>query len=144
MTRFLLTSEKFTGSAEVWFDDNGRLARVDLITANMDFRQVAYLLKNTSPEISTFKGMLIGSGLIISEVPLVITVDDFIREYPYKRNTHLVKEFWPKMAAKEQERAFFAAMEYRDYCQRNGSWYNPRVPETWLKKKEYLNNWKTM
>lgn len=143
MTRFLLTSEKFTGSAEVWFDDNGSLARVDLITANMDFRQVAYLLKNTSPEISTFKGMLTGSGLVISEVPLVITVDDFIKEYPYKRNTHLVKEYWPKMAAKEQERAFFAAMEYRDYCQRNG-WYKPRIPETWLKKKEYLNNWKTM
>ncbi|MGQ0739121.1 MAG: hypothetical protein ACT4OJ_08700 [Bacteroidota bacterium] len=141
MHRFQLTSEKFKGTAEAWYNDNGMLCRLDFVTCDLNFKQIKYLLENSSPEIETFKGLLTGTGLEIKEVPFDITVDDFLREYPYQRNTHLVRELWPKLDRKVQVRAFFAAMEYREYCNRN-DWYKPQIPNTWLTKKQYLNNWK--
>ncbi len=143
MHRFQLTSDKFSGTAEVWYHDNGLLARIELTTASMDWKQIKYLLQNTAPDISIFEGSLTGSGLTIRKVPFVITVEDFIREYPYKRNTHLVAEYWPRMQPEDQQRAFFAAMEYRDYLQRN-QWCKPKIAHTWLKTREYLNDWKKL
>lgn len=145
MKRFLLTakSKTFNGTAEVWYNDSGMLARLDLIAADMNWKQVKYLLQNTPPDIASLKPLLSSIGLEITEYPFEITVDDFLKEYPYKRNTHLVRELWPRLTRDVQERAYFAAMEYADYLRRN-DWCKPQIPNTWLTKKQYLNNWKTL
>lgn len=144
MKRFLLTSQKFTGTAEVWYNDAGLLARVDIVSAALEFRQIKFLLENVSPDIATFKGMLSGGTLAITEAPFEISVEDFCRVYPYSRNMHLVREWWPRQAAELHHRVYFVALDYADYCRRNASWYKPKIAITWLTKKEYLNNWKTL
>jgi len=144
MRRFLITSPKVIGTAEIWYNFEGVLCKIDLLHTNMNFEQIKYLFTNLSPDIETFRGMLSASSLEIKEVAFEITVEDFLHEYPYSRNTHLVREWWPKATKKEQTRAFFAAIEYRNYCQRNAHWYKPKIAIGWLQKKEYLNDWKTM
>jgi hypothetical protein len=145
MRRFLLTSEKFTGTAEVWFNFDGLLCQINLVTCTMDFRQIQYLLQNLSPDVEAFRAMLSGAKLDIKEVAFELSLDDFKREYPYSRNFHLLPGIWSKMSLKEQVLAYFSAIQYRAYCKRNESWnYKPKIAAAWLTKKEYLNDWRKM
>ena len=144
MRRFLITSEKVTGEIEVWYNFDGMLCRIDMVSASVDYRQIQYLLQNISPDLEQFKGMLSASSLQIKEVQFELTLDDFKREYPYSRNYHLLDKRWPMLTKRDQVKAFFAAIDYRKYCERNKTWYNPKIADTWLSKKEYLNDWKKM
>lgn len=144
MRRFLITSPRFTGTIELWYNFEGLIARVDLCEAALDFTQLLYLLKNLSPDVIQFNGMLTGSNLEIKEVPFELSLDDFKREYPYSRNYHLLQPIWHTMSAKERVLAFFAAIQYRKYCERNSSWYKPKIAASWLQKKEFKNDWRKM
>lgn len=143
MKRFQLTSDKFTGTAELWFNFDGTLCRIDLIHAALNYEQIRYILNNLSPDMETVRSSLPAS-LHIKEIPFEITVDDFLHQYPYSRNTHLVREWWPKQTRPVHLQAYFGCIEYREYCMRNKSWYKPKVAISWLLKKEYLNNWKNL
>jgi hypothetical protein len=141
MRKFHLTSDKFVGTAELWFGFDGMLVKIDLMHAALNYEQIKYLLHNLSPDIETFR--MLPDSIHVQEVPFEITVDDFLHVYPYSRNTHLVREWWPKQIRKKHLLAYFGAIEYRDYCKRN-AWYKPRVAITWLQKEEYLNKWKEL
>jgi adenine-specific DNA methylase len=145
MRRFTLTSDKITGEIELWYNFEGMLCRVDLVNTSMSYLQIQYLLQNLSPDVEQFKGMLSGANLAIKEVQFDLSLDDFKREYPYSRNYHLLDARWAKMAKREQVKAFFAAIDYRKYCERNSKWYKqPKIADSWLANKEYLNDWKKM
>lgn len=141
MRRFLLTSERFKGSAEVWYNFDDMLCRIDLLCADMNYEQIKYLVSNISPDAASFRACM-PSQLEITELPFEIpTAEDFLREYGYNRNTHLVKAQWPQLDKKVKLLALIKAIEYRNYCRRNEHWYKPMIPDTWLRKKQYLNNW---
>ena len=142
MKIFTLTAPSFKGSFEIWYGFDGMLARIDLLNCTLNYEQVQYIIRNISPDISQFKGMLTASNLVISEKQLDPTVDDFLHQYPYQRNTHLARSTWPKMPLKDRILALFRAMDYAAYCKANAHWYKPQLPDTWLKKKQYLNDWK--
>jgi hypothetical protein len=144
MRRFIITSERIVSEIEVWYNFDGMLCRIDLVNTNLDYKKTQYLLQNLSPDVEQFKGMLSGASLVIKEVPFALTLDDFKREYPYSRNFHLLATRWSTLNAKEHVRAYFAAIDYRHYCERNNTWYKPKIADSWLAKKEFLNNWKTM
>jgi hypothetical protein len=88
--------------------------------------------------------MLAGGNIQIKEEDFDISLEDFEREYPYSRNYHLLKALWPKLPKKEKVLAYFAAIQYRKYCERNAHWYKPKIAETWIKKQEYKNDWRKM
>lgn len=144
MKRFLITSPRFTGTAEIWYNFEGLLCHFDLNECVMDYNQIRYLLENISPDYETAKGLAAGTALKMVEMPFEITREDFEREYPYSRNYHLLVPYWPRMPKKEQVIAFFGAIQYRKYCERNASWYKPKIAYSWLTKKEYLNDWRKM
>lgn len=144
MRRFLLTSEKFTGTAEVWYDFEGLLCHLNLTDCCMNYTQIKYLLQNLSPDVTTFHGMLTGTNIKIEEKPFELTLEDFKREYPNSRNYHLLNDIWPKTGIKVQTKAYFAAIQYRKYCERNAHWYTPKIAAFWFSKKEYLNDWRTV
>jgi hypothetical protein len=145
MRRFLLTSEKFTGTAEVWYDFEGVLCHISLIDCCMNYTQIKYLLQNLSPEVAQFHGMMTGSNVKIEEKAFELTLDDFKREYPYSRNYHLLNDIWPKLTLKVQVKAYFAAIQYRKYCDRNKHWgYKPKIAAAWFAKEEYKNDWRKM
>lgn len=144
MRRFLITSPKFTGTIELWYNFEGLISKVDMNDSALDFHQLKYLLHNLSPDIVQFQGLLTGSNLEIKEVPFELSLDDFKREYPYSRNYHLLQPIWHTMSAKDRVFAFFAAIQYRQYCERNKTWYKPKIAASWLQKKEFKNDWREM
>jgi hypothetical protein len=144
MKRYLITSPKFTGTAEIWYNFEGLLCFIDLNECVMTYTQIEYLLAQISPDYETARGLAAGTALKMVEMPFEITLEEFKHEYPYSRNYHLLDAYWPKMPRREQVVAFFAAKQYRKYCERNAGWYKPKIAHAWLGKKEFLNDWRKM
>lgn len=144
MKKFIMISDAFTGSAVLYYD-GGMLACVDVRETNMDERGRRWLFANIpvyEAGLADFaKRLKTGS---ISEEGIEVSLDDFIREYPYKRNNHLLPALWKKMSTAEQVRAYLSAREYRRYCDREAKWYKPKIAAAWLRAKEYLNDWRKM
>jgi uncharacterized protein (DUF2252 family) len=88
-------------------------------------------------------GSAFGPDIVIVEASQPITLEVFIKAYPYPRNKHLLPPIWAKMKTEEQAQAIAAAHLYSRYCKRN-EWYMPKIAASWLKNKEYLNDWKKM
>lgn len=144
MKRFVITSPRFPGTAEIWYSFDGLLCFIDMNDCVMNYQQVKYLLENISPDYETAKGLAAGTALTMTEVPFIITLDDFKREYPYSRNYHLLDPYWPTISKRNQVLAYFRAIQYRKYCERNAHWYKPKIAYSWLSKQEFLNDWRKM
>jgi hypothetical protein len=142
MRRFRLTSDKFKGTAELWFNFDSLLCRMDFIDSELSYEQIQWLCKNVSPHVESFVSLL-PSGIKCTEIPFELTLEDFKREYPYSRNYHLLDAIWSKLNKREHVLIYFRAIEYRKYCERN-KWYKPMIAATWLSRKEYLNDWKNL
>jgi len=144
MNLYKISNPKFTGEVEVLYNDQN-LQQIDFSNAQIEPELIAGLKKALPPTLQGFlQGTWCSSETTVVEGAFVVTLEDFKREYPYQRNTHLLPPIWDKMHITEQAMAVAAAKAYRRYCKKNESWYNPKVPATWLKAKEYLNNWDKM
>jgi hypothetical protein len=144
MKRFLISSPAFTGDAEIFYDETGRLVRIDVMNTNIT-PAVMQLFKAKVPTAEPeLEQAFAGSKAIIVQAEFEISLEDFKREYPYQRNMHLLPALWAKMDKTAQVTSYYAAVEYRKYCERNKNWYNPKIAAAWLKNKEYINDWKKM
>lgn len=143
MKRFLISSPSFTGDAEIFFDSDGRFIKLDVMHTNLTGELLEKFKAKVPVNVLQLEEAF-NKNITIVAADIVITSEDFMREYPYKRNTHLVHAYWPKMPASDQVKAYYAAIDYRKYCEKNKGWYNPKIPAAWLKDKEYLNDWKKM
>lgn len=145
MRRFLITAKSFTGSAELIYNDEGLIGSIDMADTNMTPEQ-RHIFKAAVP-LTTKHIEHEGHALVkctIVEAEFEVSMEDFIREYPYKRNTHLIAAEWQKLTKSEQVQSVLEAKEYRKYCDKNSHWYKPMIAATWLKRKEFLNEWKKL
>lgn len=143
MKRYILTGPKIAGQLEIIYRE-GSLIKIDMSDADLVDIQKSWLLKNISLSEMKLEAMMI----LLKDCTLVqddyeITLDDFKREYPYSRNSHLLPPIWNKLSASHKVIAWEQAREYRKYCERN-EWYKPKIAAKWLKDKEYLNSWKKL
>ena len=145
MKLYLISNaKKFKGSVSVVYDKDGKVAKIDFTSTDLQPLQIEQMLKLISGHESNISVNFKNADTVIVEGDFEVSFDDFMREYPYKRNTHLAMEYWPKLKKDEQVQAYIAASEYRKYCERERSWYKPKIADTWLKKKEYFNDWKNL
>jgi hypothetical protein len=145
MKLFMISnSKKFKGSVHVVYDPEGKLTKIDFSNTDLNASDIEKILRSISGYEEKVSVNFQSVDTVIVEGDFEVSFDDFMREYPYKRNTHLAREYWPKMKSSEQVQAFIASSEYRKYCDRESNWYKPMIADTWLKKKQYLNNWKQL
>ena len=144
MKLYLISNaRKFKGAVNVIYNIDGKLARVDFTSTDLDASSVEVMLKLISGNEASVGMHFKNADTVIIEGDFQVSFDDFMREYPYKRNTHLARAHWPKMTKNEQIQAYIAATDYRKYCEREHAWYKPKIADAWLKKQEFLNEWKT-
>jgi len=143
MKRYILSSKKLNYSMELWYNDKGLLCRLDMINCDMTQDQLEAFASKLNLSEKNIKASLASTGLTIIQRDVKIDFEDFLLMYPYSRNTHLAREWWTKTPIRLHLTAYFAAIDYRDYCKRN-EWYKPMIAIKWLKTKEYLNDWKMM
>lgn len=144
MRRFLISSTKFDGHAELIYGSANRLVRIDLTAAVMNDETIRHFKAAAPVTLKALEGgQGFGATTTIVEADFEISLEDFKREYPYARNYHLLPPIWGKLTTAEQVEAYQAAMQYRKYCNRTG-WYKPKIAAGWLKNKEYKNDWNAM
>ncbi len=143
MRRFLITAPSYTGEAEIMFDESGRLVRIDVMKTDMQPPVINPFKAMIPADVASLNDALAAKKVTVVEVDFEISLDDFKREYPYSRNYHLLTTRWGKLTKTEQVQAYYAAIEYRKYCKRN-DWYKPKIADSWLANKEFLNDWKKM
>lgn len=144
MKRYLITSTKYEGEVQAIYNSDGILLKIDFTAAKIAPELIAGFKRQLPVYSAELAESFKDNGTTIVEADFEITLDDFIREYPYKRNTHLLTAIWQKLPKTDQVIAYYAALEYRKYCDREKAWYKPKIAAAWLKNKEYLNDWKKM
>ena len=146
MRRFIITSAKFFGEAELIYNIDGLLNMINLSNTDMTAEQVNVIKRDCPLTITHLLagGHNLPKQLTILEKEFDVTFEMFWKAYPYKRNRHLAEAYWPRMNKTDQVLAWQAAIEYSLYAIKNKDWYNPKIADLWLKKKEFLNDWKKL
>jgi hypothetical protein len=144
MRKFIITNPKFTGHIEVLYNKDEQLVWFNTQNAVIS-DEVLYHFKRVLPvQLQPLcVGLAFSSETTIVEDVMDVSSDDFYEQYPYKRNPHTAKDVFARMTATERIQAYYAAIDYKQYCKRN-AWYQPKIAEGWLRKKEFLNDWKKM
>ncbi len=143
MRKFIITHPGHNGEATVTYDCEDRLCEMNLVNTNMSVEERFYFKQKVACHVNNIASKFDGQTTII-EAEYEVTLEEFVREYPNKRNTHLLPDIWKKMTKTDQLKAWMGAKEYRRYCERNGEWYKPKIAAAWLKNKEYLNEWRKL
>ncbi len=145
MKRYCLSAKTFTGEAELIYDDAGALLKIDFSNTSTTVEQRYHIKINVPMTLTHLEegGHNLSKSISIIAKDIEISFEMFWKEYPYKRNRHLVEGYWPMMNKTDQVTAYLAAIEYGKYCTRN-KWYNAKIADLWLKKKEFLNDWKNL
>ncbi len=142
MRRFLINNPKFTGQAEIWYNERDTLCKIDCTGTDMDQMTISHF-KHALP--STVQGLLQGKGFTqdttIVEAGYEVTFEQFYADYPLKRNRFKAEEVFKRMNKVEQAKAFNSLHFYKGYCTRNSSWYTPMIADKYLRNREYETEW---
>ncbi len=142
MRRFQLIIPTQKAKVDLLYNTDGSLRRIDFTSMVLEPNKLRWFINRIATDIEFIKQGFEGYPVTVTEAELDITFEDFIREYPYKRNTHLAAKFWPNMTSAQQLQAYYAAIDYRKHLEKPvNNWKNPKIANAWLKDKEYLNNW---
>lgn len=142
MRRFLITSNKFSGTAELFYNEQDHLAAIDMRQAIMP-ADVKAAFKRAVPVCLTDLSKSFTEGTTIVEADFVVSFKQFYDEYPLKRNRFKAEQLFEKMSKTEQVKAYYSLKEYNQYCKRN-SWYTPMIADKYLRNKEYETEWRTL
>ena len=141
MRRFLIASTKYHGDIEVVYDGE-KLYSLSFAEAIIGSETISDFKRALPVQFSDFeRGKWSSSNTVIIEKEFEVSLEDFKREYPYKRNTHLLAPIWDRMGKAAKLQALQAAKLYRKYYEKNIRWYKPMIAASWLNNKEYLNDW---
>lgn len=144
MKRYLISSPKYTGDIDVLYDAEGRLVKLDFMGTNCSTGQITGAKARIPADVTQLADAFADTDVKIIPTDVVVTVEDFKREYPYQRNMHLLPPIWEKLSTSDRVQAVYAAIEYRRYCEREKHWYKPKIAAAWLKEKQWLNDWKKL
>lgn len=144
MRKISITSSSFTGDFQFTFL-NGLLITIDFSGSELADEQKGWILRHAPLTTETLAEFVQkGKNLLAVDIEYEYSVEDFKKDYPYSRNMHLIPPLWKKYSPTERYKIMVGTKEYIKYCDRNKDWYKPKIAEAWLKKKEYLNDWKNM
>ena len=145
MRRFLFKiPARFKGAVEAHYNTNGTLLKLDFSSVELTPEVIKWFKNRMAVLVENVEVNFADTGVIVTEAEFEVTFQDFRREYPYKRNTHLAEAYWPRLTSSNQYQAFIQAMEYGKYCKKEEKWYKPMMADKWLKTEQFKNNWKEL
>lgn len=142
MRRFIITSPKFKGQAELIYNDEGVLCLVDLMQAGMDAATVHHFKNAAPPTIDHLVGgSAFTKSTTVVEVDFVITFEMFWQRYDKKINRKRCEPLWEKLSKPKQVAAWAGIDAYSKFLQVN-NWRKKADPETYLRNEMWENEWK--
>lgn len=141
MKRLIITSS-FPGEVIAVYGDDKLLISVDYGGAELNEKQITYLLRNI-PSIfdpDNLKLFAHVARLNIDQENTDITFEMFWERYKKKINKDRCRDDWKKMSNREKVRAYKGVISYESYLRRV-KWRSKADPENYLKKKMWNNDW---
>ncbi len=141
MKRYLIAAKAYQGDAELWFDENGKLIRIDIAKTNMhpevmeDFKRDAPILESNLHEAFAHV------KCTITEADIIITFEQFWAKYNKKINKARCLPIWNKMSQNEQLKAYTGIDKYNAYLKKE-HWRNKLDPENYLRNKTWENEYR--
>jgi hypothetical protein len=142
MRRFLITSPKFTGTAEIVYNSKDVLCMIDITQANMDVDTIHHFKRATPAVLSNLltPGLSFSAETTIIEADFEVSFELFWKEYPYHRNRFKVEKGWSQLGKSDQVKAFHSLKSYKRYLGRN-AWQTPMIADRYLRDREFETEW---
>lgn len=141
MRKFTLTSPAFSGEAEIIYDDNGRLVRIDVLKTDMAVDIVDKFKSKIAAHIDNLPACLQGTKVVLVESEYEVGFDMFWSSYKKKINKDRCEAIWKTMSKSDQVKAYHGINDYDKFL-KELEWRKKADPETYLKKKFFLNDWR--
>lgn len=139
MRRFLITSQKFGGQAEVIYNDADVLCKIDCIDTDMNAVTIRHFKAAVGADIASI-GVLLPNCVIV-EADYEVSFEMFWKKYNKKINKSRCTLLWNKMNKTMQVQAFFGIDAYDKYLKKE-SWRSKADPETYLRNRYWENEYK--
>jgi len=141
MRRFLITSSAFTGEADILYDGDGRLVKLDLIATNMPAAIVNIFKEKVPGQIERLETAFTPGSVTIVETSYEVTFEMFWNKYDYKVNKKRCEPLWSKLSKASQVEAYIGVDAYNKFLKGTG-WRKKADPEKYLRDHYWENEWK--
>lgn len=139
MKRFIITSTKFYGSAELLYNFNGVLIGIDTSKSDLEGMTLMHFKHSVPVQVDLITTAFSSSTTIV-EAEFEVSFDMFWNAYSKKINKPRCKDIWSKLSLAKRVAAWQGIAVYDNYLKVN-SWRKKCDPETYLKKESWENEW---
>ncbi|MDM8176863.1 hypothetical protein QT327_21350 [Olivibacter sp. 47] len=139
MKKFVLTSPKFMGSIQFWYNEIDLLINYTNET-DLDETGHKWMLGNLPEHLSMLDGLKAKIKGNINELPPDLTFEAFYEPYSHKVQKKRALALWNKMNDESKLAAIFSVKPYLAYLQRV-KWRNQADPDTYLRNAMYETDW---
>lgn len=140
MRRFLITSKKFAGTAELLYNQEGDLVTINTRQTDLKSTLLAHF-KHSVPVFADAITTAFSADTTIVEADFEITFETFWIDYNHKINRKRCEDIWNRLSVSKKVAAWLGVAEYNKFLKSN-DWRKKADPETYLKKEYWENEWK--
>lgn len=143
MRRFLITNhEKFSGTAEIFYNKEGVLCRIECTNTNMDAATITAFKSATPATIERLaEGVSFSKGTSVVEVGYRVSFDEWWKLYDKKINRVRCIPLYEKLNDADTVLCFEGTKVYNRYLAKLVV-RQKLDPENWIKNQSWLNEWK--
>ena len=139
MKRFLITSTKFTGTAEIFYNAAGILNKIDCTDTDMDAYTIAPFKRAVSPTLDDIaKGF--SNDVSIVETSIEVKFEMFWDKYKRKINRKRAEALFNKLSQSDQVKAYYGIDGYNKFLKSEG-YRSKQDPDTYLTKRTWENEY---
>lgn len=140
MNRYIITSPRFTGHAELIYDQTGKLIKIDCSLANMEPAIMKHFKSAVPVEEFNLKHSFTSETTIVHS-KYRVTFEEFWKKYNYKFNRLRTEKLWNGLSGNDQVNAFFELDKYHRFLSKNPGHFKLH-PDTYLRNRSWENEYK--
>ena len=141
MERYLISSHNYTGDAEIHYDSEGRLVRIDVSNTNMPCGMIDRFKEKVPSNVVALKMAFAGTTATIVQAAFEISFDMFWTKYNRKLNKKRTEPLFLKLSEADKVKAFYGIAEYDKFLKRE-NWRQKADPEKYLRDRYWENEWR--
>ena len=140
MKAYLVTSPKFTGTAELLYNADGVLCRIDTTNTDMDATNVQLFKHAVAPMLSLLTSKFSPDTLFV-ESSFKVTFEMWFNKYGYKVDKKRAEKVWNTKSEADYVEAWFSVEPYERFLKRKGGKIEKMYPKTYLSSEAYKTEW---
>jgi hypothetical protein len=138
MKRYLITSPRFTGEAELIYS-NGVLKKIDCTATDMQ-ASIIHHFKSAVPAFEDNIAHAFQAPTIVVASEIEIHFNEFWIKYDLKFNKDRCEKLWNRLSKSEKVTAFFELDKYLHFLRKNPTRFKMH-PDTYLRNKAWENDY---